>query len=991
MPPTPIIFKPGIDVQSTPALNAASWNESGNIRFFQGLVQKAGGFEQFAAQVANGGRPTALRAWTALSGIAELAIGSQERISLYASTLVSDITPLTKLSQVPISISTTADSQTVTIQDPLDQPMEGDWFLIRAPITVGGIILDGVYRVDSVIDPTHFTITAAVAASSTVVNGGAARQFITLAGNTTVTINLMNHGLFSGQVVFISEPVMVGGLTLSGNYIATATNADVYTIEAASPAITNDTVDEHGGNLALAFLTGLIRATSATVEPFDEDASHISIAIGADVVPYVSGGVLTYAPGDLLTMIGGTGALGTVPVFEIVSTTVVTVAINAVGSGGTPGAHTFRGTTGPAGTYVEFSATVAPDGTLTGATPVITNPGQYFIDNPTLVGQPIVDLTDGSLTGATINVGMWPDTLDVTTPGAMIVFPANPVGTANSGTGRGATLNVGWDFGYAIGDVLTLVGGFGEEEPTFSVVTLNVARVIIMAPGSGGTPGVHTFRGTTGTGTPFEFTAEIAGDGTLTGAEPDITVAGSYTVAPTLMGEPVTDITDGSLVGATVNVSMWPATVSLLTAGSMTTIPDNPAATSDSGDGSGAELNVTWDYSGGSQNNLSVEYITLDNWGEFLVAIPAKRPVYIWRPQDTPALPLQNVGSAPQSNITGFVAIQQQILVLCGTVNFGDDLFDPMLVRWSNAGDYTDFIPTSANQAGSVRLQLGSTIVAGLSVASRNLIWTDLGVYAMQYQGLPFVFSLQPIGVNCGLVGPHAVGTLGDTTLWMSQNQFYVIAGGSPQAIPCSIWDQVFPNADKANFHLVTCATNAYYGEATFYVPQTDGTVTAARLQVQSGLWDYTTIDAGTTLDRSAWVDQNVFGAPMGADPAGNVYRQETTNDADGEVLEARLLSGLAMIAEGDQHAQLFHIYPDIKFGPDGLGPGTVNMKVYIYKDMQAPPRAKGPYPINRQTRRIPCRGRGKGIQFEFTSSDLGNAWRLGRVEYDAIPDGNGG
>jgi len=143
MPPLPIVFQPGVDAQSTPALNAASWNESQNIRFFQGLAQKSGGFSEYTQQVDDAGRPSALRAWTALSGIANLAVAAGDYVSLFASDVVSNITPRTKVVTLPIDLSTTAGSTTVSIADPLSTPQEGDWFQIRAPLSVGGLILEG--------------------------------------------------------------------------------------------------------------------------------------------------------------------------------------------------------------------------------------------------------------------------------------------------------------------------------------------------------------------------------------------------------------------------------------------------------------------------------------------------------------------------------------------------------------------------------------------------------------------------------------------------------------------------------------------------------------------------------------------------------------------------------------------------------------------------------------------------------------------------------
>ena len=46
---------------------------------------------------------------------------------------------------------------------------------------------------------------------------------------------------------------------------------------------------------------------------------------------------------------------------------------------------------------------------------------------------------------------------------------------------------------------------------------------------------------------------------------------------------------------------------------------------------------------------------------------------------------------------------------------------DPMLIKWSNSGDYTNFTPTTTNQAGSFRIPIGSMIVAGGAVQNQNL------------------------------------------------------------------------------------------------------------------------------------------------------------------------------------------------------------------------------------------------------------------------------
>lgn len=83
------------------------------------------------------------------------------------------------------------------------------------------------------------------------------------------------------------------------------------------------------------------------------------------------------------------------------------------------------------------------------------------------------------------------------------------------------------------------------------VVTYFLQAAAINNAGSGGTNGTQTVTGTTGTGTKFQASVTIAG-GIITVIN-SVTVAGNYTVLPTLVGEPVTG---ASLTGATLNLAM---------------------------------------------------------------------------------------------------------------------------------------------------------------------------------------------------------------------------------------------------------------------------------------------------------------------------------------------------------------------------------------------------------------------------------------------------
>lgn len=110
---------------------------------------------------------------------------------------------------------------------------------------------------------------------------------------------------------------------------------------------------------------------------------------------------------------------------------------------------------------------------------------------------------------------------------------------------------------YYPGDI---VYGTGVPPGQYKITHTQVLSAAVTAGGSGGTNGVQTVTGTTGTGTNFQASVTVAG-GTIT-AVGSITVAGDYTVNPTnLNAEPVTG---ASLTGATLAIGVGVLTVTVL-------------------------------------------------------------------------------------------------------------------------------------------------------------------------------------------------------------------------------------------------------------------------------------------------------------------------------------------------------------------------------------------------------------------------------------------
>lgn len=160
---------------------------------------------------------------------------------------------------------------------------------------------------------------------------------------------------------------------------------------------------------------------------------------------------------------------------------------------------------------------------------------------------------------------------------------------------------------------------------------------------------------------------------------------------------------------------------------------------------------------------------SLDNWGETLIATPAGGTVYTWSPDSGFPLAVK-IPQAPLLNGGSFVSQPAQIVVAWASSI--DGVQDPLLINWSDAGDYTNWVVSSQTQAGGYRIPTGSKIVGGCAGPNFGVVWTDIGAWSMDYVGPPLIFGFNLLGSNCGLIGQHGYAILNSTVFWMGQNQF---------------------------------------------------------------------------------------------------------------------------------------------------------------------------------------------------------------------------
>jgi len=384
---------------------------------------------------------------------------------------------------------------------------------------------------------------------------------------------------------------------------------------------------------------------------------------------------------------------------------------------------------------------------------------------------------------------------------------------------------------------------------------------------------------------------------------------------------------------------------------------------------------------------------TLDNFGEALVGVPVGgtapqfAPVYMWDPLSGVSQ-ANIIPQAPPVNDGCFVAMPQRQIVCWGSTDTG--IQDPLMVRWCDVNNPNVWVGTPTNQAGKFRLPRGSKIVGGIQGPQQALLWTDLAIWSMQYIGPPGVWGFNQIGTGCGLIGRKAAASANGVVYWMGPTQFFSLTAEGVQPLACPVWDVAFQDVDPNELMKIRVAVNSRFNEIMWFIPtlQSGGEIsTYLKFNYALGWWDY------GLMARSAWIDQSVLGAPIGADPDSRlIFQHEISNNADGVPMQTSFSSGYFTLAEGDQMIFLDEVWPDARYGEYNQPQNcTLQIQFNVADFPEQPPRVYGPYNCTQASTWFNTRARGRLFSFDLMSNDPDSFWRLGRFRYRAQPAGRYG
>lgn len=176
-----------------------------------------------------------------------------DALSVISDNVRTIITPRTLLQDVAVSAAISAGSSTVIITAAGSNIYSSDSVDIQTQISIGGLILFGLYTCTFLDGANQFYITALdslgepILATSTA-TGGTIPSFSFTNNLSDVDVTLANHGLVAGDTFTVIVPLTAAGITLSGNYIVqSVASTSIFRIFAKNTASSTTTASLNGG------------------------------------------------------------------------------------------------------------------------------------------------------------------------------------------------------------------------------------------------------------------------------------------------------------------------------------------------------------------------------------------------------------------------------------------------------------------------------------------------------------------------------------------------------------------------------------------------------------------------------------------------------------------------------------------------------------------------------------------------------------------------
>jgi hypothetical protein len=413
----------------------------------------------------------------------------------------------------------------------------------------------------------------------------------------------------------------------------------------------------------------------------------------------------------------------------------------------------------------------------------------------------------------------------------------------------------------------------------------------------------------------------------------------------------------------------------------------------------------TWGF--GAESTESLRLWSQSNFGEDLIFGPRGGAIYYW--DATSGTSSRGVLLSSLGGASGVPTVQNYILisdisrfVFCFGANpIGSATQDPMVVRWSDQEDATNWTPAATNQAGSLRFSRGTEIVTAAQSRQEVLVWTNSSLYSMQYVGAPEVWTAQLVGENISIASQNSVAYSNGVAYWMGRDKFYKYDGRT-QPLICNLRKFIFDDLNPAQYDQVFAGTNESYHEVWWFYCSSNSTAVDKYViyNYVENVWYY------GTMARTAWLDSGLREYPLAATYSNNLVNHEIGVDdaetATPQAIHAFVASAEFDLDDGHQFMFIWRMLPDIRFdGSTAENPSAVMTLLPLANSGSGynSPLSEGgsnagtvirtaTLPIEQYTGQVNVRVRGRQLAIKVESTDLGVTWQLGVPRADMRSDG---
>ena len=364
----------------------------------------------------------------------------------------------------------------------------------------------------------------------------------------------------------------------------------------------------------------------------------------------------------------------------------------------------------------------------------------------------------------------------------------------------------------------------------------------------------------------------------------------------------------------------------------------------------------------------------VQSWGEDVLALPRGGSLYFWDTSVGTGTRATKVTTAPTQNDIMLVSSTFRCVVLLGTQTTSGT-YDPLLIRWGNAEDYTDYDPlTVGTIAGEYRLTLGTKIVSACETRQGEIVVaTDAAIYIMRPSTGASTFEVYLLSHTAGGISPKGIYDVDGTVFIVTKGGFKVY-NGAVTDFPTTI-DYFIFNSNSDGFMNLDQSVKFYFeyvrAKQELWFWWADSSNTEINRYAILNIPESHACDG--TMERTAYTDNGIYGSPYAYNSNGVLYTHEVGTNADGSAMDSYLEMGYYNVEEADSVMFVDRIIPDGDFSQQ------MEMTLTYKKFPNDSYEVSKTYTFTPTKGYISTRARGRYISLLLRSNIYNGDYRLGK------------